>query len=63
MRAAVPFILGYFTADSWLSSKKVSFKDQEEALKKGMEKGKALEEANKKAEEAIQILQTKLVAT
>jgi hypothetical protein len=53
------------TVDSGISSKNESFKDKllEEALKKGMKNENALEEANKKAEETIQMLKIKLTAS
>jgi len=61
----VPFILGSMTVESWISSKRESFKEKilEEALKKGIKKENALDEANKKAEETIQMLKTKLTAS
>ena len=62
---AAPVILGSMTFDSWISSKKDSFKDKvlQEALQKGLTKEKALEEANNKAGETIQLLKAKLTAT
>lgn len=62
---AAPVILGSMTFDSWISSKKDSFKDKvlQEALQKGLTKEKALEEANNKAGETIQLLKEKLTAT
>jgi len=61
----LPTILGAMTVDSWASSRKDNFKNiyLEKALKKGMENEIALELANRKAEEKIQLLQTKLVAS
>jgi len=55
---AGPVILGAMSFDSWLTSKKDSFKDKilEESLQKGLAKEKALEEANRKSEEIIQTL-------
>jgi len=62
---AGPVILGAMSFDSWLTSKKDSFKDKllEEALKKGMANENALEEANRKSEEIIQTLKVKLTST
>lgn len=53
------------SVDSWISSKKESFKDKilQEALQKGMKNEQALEEANRKSEEFIQTLKVKLTAT
>jgi hypothetical protein len=58
-------ILGILTVDGWISSKKDSFKDKilQEALNKGVEKEKALEEANRKSTEIIQTLKVKLTST
>jgi len=62
---AGPVILGAMSFDSWLTSKKDSFKDKilEESLQKGLAKEKALEEANRKSEEIIQTLKVKLTST
>jgi hypothetical protein len=53
------------TVDGWLRARQDQAKDQffQAALQKGVEKGKALEEANRRSEEFIHNLKTKLVAT
>jgi hypothetical protein len=65
IKKIAPGIVEAMSVDSWYRSRQDLFRDQflQEALQKGMTKEMALEEANRKSEEFIQMLKLKLTAS